>query len=200
MTIKDFVAYVKQAWYNKPNTSTPVEASRLLHIENGIKGNSDAIEKIAAAVVSQIVNDPNKIASMAALFSVNQKISQQGKQITQLNSDFNGLKSSDFTLTKTVPSMYLRATTNAYSQIMKNANTSGEDYGTTITDFTNGVKTDLNIQQKNATINGQKIVKATDFGDGIINFDSIGFTQDTDGKFKLHFYKDGTWIGSIKGA
>jgi len=67
MTIKDFVAYVKQAWYNKPNTSTPVEASRLLHIENGIKGNSDAIEKIAAAVVSQIVNDPNKIASMAAL-------------------------------------------------------------------------------------------------------------------------------------
>lgn len=74
MTIKDFVAYVKQAWYNKPNTSTPVEASRLLHIENGIKGNSDAIEKIAAAVVNQIVNDPDKIASMAALFSVNQNL------------------------------------------------------------------------------------------------------------------------------
>ena len=92
MTIKDFVAYVKQAWYNKPNTSTPVEASRLLHIENGIKGNSDAIEKIAAAVVSQIVNDPDKIASMAALFSVNQKIAQQGEQITKLNSDFTTLK------------------------------------------------------------------------------------------------------------
>lgn len=82
MTIKDFVAYVKQAWYNKPNTSTPVEASRLLHIENGIKGNSDAIEKIAAAVVSQIVNDPDKIASMAAVYKINQ-------EVTKLNSDFN---------------------------------------------------------------------------------------------------------------
>lgn len=82
MTIKDFVAYVKQAWYNKPNTSTPVEASRLLHIENGIKGNSDAIEKIAAAVVSQIVNDPDKIASMAALFSVNQNLANLTNEIT----------------------------------------------------------------------------------------------------------------------
>ena len=43
-------------------------------MEEGIKGNSDAIEAIAAAVVSQIVNDPDKIASMAALYSVNQKI------------------------------------------------------------------------------------------------------------------------------
>lgn len=82
MTIKDFVAYVKQAWYNKPNTATPVEASRLLHIEDGIKGNSDAIEKIAAAVVSQIVNDPDKIASMAALFSVNQNLANLTNEIT----------------------------------------------------------------------------------------------------------------------
>lgn len=85
MTIKDFVAYVKQAWYNKPNTSTPVEASRLLHIENGIKGNSDAIEKIAAAVVNQIVNDPDKIASMAALFSVNQNLTNLTNEITSNN-------------------------------------------------------------------------------------------------------------------
>lgn len=85
MTIKDFVAYVKQAWYNKPNTATPVEASRLLHIENGIKGNSDAIEKIAAAVVSQIVNDPDKIASMAALFSVNQNLANLTNEITSNN-------------------------------------------------------------------------------------------------------------------
>lgn len=80
MTISNFVAYVKQAWKNKPDTSTPLSAARLTHLEDGIKGNSDAIEKIAAAVVSQIVNDPNKIASMAALYSVNQAV-------TQLNSD-----------------------------------------------------------------------------------------------------------------
>ena len=193
MTIKDFVAYVKQAWYNKPNTSTPVEASRLLHIENGIKGNSDAIEKIAAAVVSQIVNDPDKIASMAALFSVNQNL-------TKLNSDFTNLGSSNFTIIKDIPELKLSVSEKRYTRIIKNAKGAGIDYGTVISDFSDGIETKLNIQQKNATINGQKIVKATDFGDGIINFDSIGFTQDTDGKFKLHFYKDGTWIGSIKGA
>lgn len=74
MIISNFVAYVKQMWKNKPDTSTPLSADRLLHIEDGIKGNSDAIEAIAAAVVSQIVNDPDKIASMAALYAVNQKI------------------------------------------------------------------------------------------------------------------------------
>ncbi len=193
MTIKDFVAYVKQAWYNKPNTSTPVEASRLLHIENGIKGNSDAIEKIAAAVVSQIVNDPDKIASMAALFSVNQNL-------TKLNSDFTNLGSSNFTIIKDIPELKLSVSEKRYTRIIKNAKGAGIDYGTVISDFSDGIETKLNIQQKNATINGQKIVKATDIGEGIINFDSIGFTQDTDGKFKLHFYKDGSWIGSIKGA
>lgn len=193
MTIKDFVAYVKQAWYNKPNTSTPVEASRLLHIENGIKGNSDAIEKIAAAVVSQIVNDPNKIASMAALFSVNQNL-------TKLNSDFTNLGSSNFTIIKDIPELKLSVSEKQYTRIIKNAKGAGIDYGTVISDFSDGIETKLNVQQKNATINGQKIVKATDIGDGIINFDSIGFTRETDGKFKLHFYKDGTWIGSIKGA
>ena len=83
MTISGFVAYVKQVWKNKPDTSSPLSAERLNTIEGGIKGNSDAIEAIAAAVVNQIVNDPNKIASMAALYSVN-------SQVTQLNSDLTG--------------------------------------------------------------------------------------------------------------
>lgn len=91
MTISGFVAYVKQAWKNKPDTSTPLSAARLTHLEDGIKGNSDAIEKITAAVVSQIVNDPNKIASMAALYNVNQAVAQ-------LNSDLaNKLNSSVIT-------------------------------------------------------------------------------------------------------
>lgn len=74
MTISGFVAYVKQIWANKPSTSSPLSAERLNHIEEGIKGNSDAVARIAAAVVSQIANDPEKIASMAALYAVNQKI------------------------------------------------------------------------------------------------------------------------------
>lgn len=79
MNLSNFVAYVKQAWKNKPDTSTPLSAERLTHQEEGIKGNSDAIQELAAAVVSQIVNDPNKIASMAALYAANQKIGDTSK-------------------------------------------------------------------------------------------------------------------------
>lgn len=74
MNLSNFVAYVKQAWKNKPDTSTPLSAERLTHQEEGIKGNSDAIQELAADVVSQIVNNPDKIASMAALYAVNQKV------------------------------------------------------------------------------------------------------------------------------
>ena len=74
MNLSNFVAYVKQAWKNKPDTSTPLSAERLTHQEEGVKGNSDAIQELAAAVVSQIVNNPDKIASMAALYAVNQKV------------------------------------------------------------------------------------------------------------------------------
>jgi phage-related protein len=79
MTLSNFVAYVTQKWKNKPDTSTPLSAERLTHQEDGIKGNSDAIQELAAAVVSQIVNDPNKIASMAALYAANQKIGDTSK-------------------------------------------------------------------------------------------------------------------------
>lgn len=108
MKISNFAAYIAQLWRNKPDTSTPLSAERLRHIEDGIKGNSDAIEAIAAAVVNQIVNDPDKIASMAALYAVNQKVSAlDGKvgdtaqlpdgatdvvtAITKQNSDLNNM-------------------------------------------------------------------------------------------------------------
>lgn len=101
MNLSNFVAYVKQAWKNKPDTSTPLSAERLTHQEEGIKGNSDAIQELAAAVVSQIVNDPNKIASMAALYAANQKIGDTSKlpagttdvasAIAQLYSNLNNM-------------------------------------------------------------------------------------------------------------
>lgn len=108
MKLSNFAAYIAQLWRNKPDTSTPLSAERLRHIEDGIKGNSDAIEAIAAAVVNQIVNDPDKIASMAALYAVNQKVSAlDGKvgdtaqlpdgatdvvtAITKQNSDLNNM-------------------------------------------------------------------------------------------------------------
>ena len=47
MKLSSFTAYVKQLWKNKPDTSTPLSAERLTHMEEGIKGNSDAIEAIS---------------------------------------------------------------------------------------------------------------------------------------------------------
>lgn len=124
MTISGFTAYVKQLWKNKPDTSTPLSADRLLHIEDGIKGNSDAIAKIAAAVVNQITNDPDKIASMAALYAVNQSV-------TKLNSDLAG----KFSLTEA--SLYLKRDGRiGAAQVLKNSDASN-DYGTNITDYSN---------------------------------------------------------------
>lgn len=132
MTISGFTAYVKQLWKNKPDTSTPLSADRLLHIEDGIKGNSDAIAKIAAAVVNQITNDPDKIASMAALYAVNQSV-------TKLNSDF----ANKFSHTEA--SIYLKKDDRiGASQVLKNSDASN-DYGTSIIDFSNVYNTTLVI-------------------------------------------------------
>lgn len=89
MIISNFIAYAKQAWKNKPDTSTPLSAARLTHVEDGVKGNSDAIEKIAAAVLTQIVNDPNKIASMAALFSVNEAVKKVSSDLGDVKTDIS---------------------------------------------------------------------------------------------------------------
>lgn len=92
MTISDFVAYVTQTWKNKPDVNTPISAARLGHIEDGIKGNSNAIEAIAAAVVSTITNDPNKIASMAALYAVNNDLKSHAHAGQNINPSAVELK------------------------------------------------------------------------------------------------------------
>ena len=72
--LSDFVKYVKQYWHDRPDKSTPLNADRLNHIENGIASNSEAINQIANAVVSNIVNDPEQIASMAAVYALQEKL------------------------------------------------------------------------------------------------------------------------------
>lgn len=72
--LSDFVKYVKQYWHDRPDKSTPLNADRLNHIENGIETNANAIDEIAKAVVSNIVNDPDKIASMAAVYTLQEKL------------------------------------------------------------------------------------------------------------------------------
>lgn len=48
--ISEFVEYVKQVWKNKPNVSSPLNADRLNHMEDGIENNSNKIKEIVPAV------------------------------------------------------------------------------------------------------------------------------------------------------
>ena len=48
--ISEFVEYVKQAWKNKPNVSSPLNADHLNHMEDGIENNSKKIKEIVLAV------------------------------------------------------------------------------------------------------------------------------------------------------
>ncbi|SET70865.1 hypothetical protein SAMN05443270_1057 [Lacrimispora sphenoides] len=64
--------YAGQGWTD--NSTPDLSAETLNAVDAGITANSNAINAIANAVVSQIVNDPNKIASMAALYAVNSNL------------------------------------------------------------------------------------------------------------------------------
>ena len=68
--------YAKLVWENLPSKKTPVDAKNLNRMEEGIAWNNEAIKEIADAVMSEIVNDPNKIASLAAVYSVKQDITK----------------------------------------------------------------------------------------------------------------------------
>lgn len=48
--ISEFVEYVKQVWKDKPNTSSPLNATRLNHMESGIENNSKKIKETVTAV------------------------------------------------------------------------------------------------------------------------------------------------------
>lgn len=89
MTISGFIAYVIQTWKNKPDTSTPISAARLSHIEAGIKANSDAIAKLAAAVINQQANDANKIPSSALMYSVNEKVDSAISDLGDVKTDIS---------------------------------------------------------------------------------------------------------------
>lgn len=96
--LSDFVKYVKQYWHDRPDKSTPLNADRLNHIENGIGSNSEAINQIANAVVSNIVNDPDKIASIAAVYALQEKLgtgelpSDASDAISAINTLYSNLE------------------------------------------------------------------------------------------------------------
>lgn len=91
--------YTKHDWVD--NSSPDLEAEILNEIETGIGDNNDAIKAIAAAVVSQIVNDPDKIASMAALYAVNQALGSLSTTVTNINSNLLKVKNGNLDIVTT---------------------------------------------------------------------------------------------------
>lgn len=58
--LSNFTKYVKQIWKNKPDTSSPLNATRLNHIEDGIENNSNAISELDTSVTELTENKASK--------------------------------------------------------------------------------------------------------------------------------------------
>lgn len=52
--LTNFVEYVIQHWFDRPDKSTPLSAQRLNHIEEGIKANSDALAEIRSSFLDVV--------------------------------------------------------------------------------------------------------------------------------------------------
>jgi hypothetical protein len=75
--ISEFVEYVKQVWKNKPNVSSPLNADRLNHMEDGIENNSKKIKETVTAVNELTKNMVPSYNSLSTLYHSNSDITEQ---------------------------------------------------------------------------------------------------------------------------
>lgn len=59
------MAYTKQTWQDLPNKTTPINASRLGHIEDGIYNAADVADTAAANAQSAVSGLSNKVDKVA---------------------------------------------------------------------------------------------------------------------------------------
>lgn len=207
MTISGFVAYVKQAWKNKPDTSTPLSAARLTHVEEGVKANSDAIAKIAASVINQQANDANKIPSSALMYSVNEKVDSAISDLvveyltdTNIDSFYSVNKprwGRGYNMTNApweAPSVveFMPYDTGYGVQRITMTQKNNGVYSAAWRSFDNGIwsgwvdDTRFNVQRNNLV------------GNTSIDFNQIALVKENDAApYTLHFYKDYNWITSF---
>ena len=81
--ISEFVEYVKQAWKNKPNISSPLNADRLNHMEDGIENNSKKIKEIVPAVNELTENMIPDISKMVSIITANKDVTQKDYTFTE---------------------------------------------------------------------------------------------------------------------
>ena len=75
--ISEFVEYVKQVWKNKPNVSSPLNADRLNHMEDGIENNSKKIKETVTAVNELTENMVPSYNNLSTLYHSNSDITEQ---------------------------------------------------------------------------------------------------------------------------
>ena len=72
-TTMNFIEYVKQLWKNGPSGGTPWSASRLNHMEEGIKANNEMISELNSNIIETMGNNGissrNSINMDSELFS-----------------------------------------------------------------------------------------------------------------------------------
>lgn len=125
--------YTGHTWVD--NSTPDLEAEVLNEIEEGIRKNNTAIKAVLNALVSQITNDPDKFASMAALYAVNQNLGTLSTTVTNLNSNLDTLSGDLDDKFPLDGNLHLQMAGNlGYTQILKNSS-SVADYGTIIANY-----------------------------------------------------------------
>ena len=79
--------YTGHDWID--NSSPDLEAEILNEIEVGIRNNNTAIKAVLAALTSQISNDPDKFASIAAVHALSQSLNTLSTTVANLNSNLS---------------------------------------------------------------------------------------------------------------
>jgi hypothetical protein len=139
----NFIEYVKQLWKNGPNGGTPWSASRLNHMEEGIKANNEMISELNSnlsnvSYVSNLINVNNEWCEIAtysyggwnasrfimigaeSIYLVEYGHDVNGKTyLTRCNAVkvFGRDKIIGFKAINNVLHIYIKQTNNAYSSI-----------------------------------------------------------------------------------
>ena len=75
--LSDFTKYIKQIWKDKPDTSSPINAIRLNHIEDGIYNNSEAVSQLDTTVSELTEN----MTTVKGTLSLQKRYTTQGQYI-----------------------------------------------------------------------------------------------------------------------
>lgn len=81
--ISEFVEYVKQVWKNKPNVSSPLNADRLNHMEDGIENNSKKIKETVTAVNELTENMVPDMSKMAPIITSSKDVNNKAYTIAE---------------------------------------------------------------------------------------------------------------------